>query len=333
MRDNRGVTFVELIVCIAILSFLLVAVVGMVSSNTAIFRKEKGNVTVQDDSREIVEHVSEVLAQAETFQMVGWKIDKSIKFNNNSYTDVASKTDGDVSTVIDNVTLSKQVREYKASDFTYEEVATETDGSPKLDEEGRQIAVDAIDTTFTADDITNLLQYPVSEGKFKYYRFTDSNTKYTPSYKDRYYPKRIVVTTSVPYEKGHGTDLDDVTHDIKTTVMDFEIDNGRCVMYEFIRYKYMTAYNTTSSDYSNLTTAIADTDKLPNSDAHVFTDNLNFAYGSGTAVPGFQMRFDVYNNSIDMSLEFLDKGMPYSAVEIARFKNKNVLYNKSFSDN
>ncbi|MBR6223523.1 MAG: prepilin-type N-terminal cleavage/methylation domain-containing protein [Lachnospiraceae bacterium] len=78
MRDNRGVTFVELIVCMAILSFVLVALVGMLSSNTAVFKSQKSNITVQDDAREVIDHVTDLISQAEYVEFSGYKLNSGI---------------------------------------------------------------------------------------------------------------------------------------------------------------------------------------------------------------------------------------------------------------
>ena len=64
IKSNKGFTFVELIVSMAILSLIAVGMVGVMSSNTVVFRKTKTDLEVQNEAMDSMTMLENDLMQA-----------------------------------------------------------------------------------------------------------------------------------------------------------------------------------------------------------------------------------------------------------------------------
>lgn len=83
LKNNNGVTLLELVVAVAILALLGTAIVGIMGSNTAIFRKNKADIGVQMSAEETYNKLEEDIMQAEHIYIEGYATDSNISFPSN----------------------------------------------------------------------------------------------------------------------------------------------------------------------------------------------------------------------------------------------------------
>ena len=67
--NNRGVTLVELVIALAVLSMLLVAVIMMMSNNSVIYRKTKADINVQTAAQETYNSIQDCIMQAKYIEI------------------------------------------------------------------------------------------------------------------------------------------------------------------------------------------------------------------------------------------------------------------------
>lgn len=64
LHNNKGFTFVELVVSLAILSLIVTAIVGVMSSNSLVFRKSKADLDVQSEAMDSLNQLENDIMQA-----------------------------------------------------------------------------------------------------------------------------------------------------------------------------------------------------------------------------------------------------------------------------
>ena len=69
LRNDKGISLIELVVALAILSMLMVAVMALMNNNTIIFRKAKSDLKVQSQAQEAYNRISDVIMQAKIFML------------------------------------------------------------------------------------------------------------------------------------------------------------------------------------------------------------------------------------------------------------------------
>ena len=79
--SNRGVTLVELVIALAVLSMLLVAVIMMMSNNSVIYRKTKADINVQTVAQETLDSLQDSLMQAQVVRLTGFTMTKTTTKN------------------------------------------------------------------------------------------------------------------------------------------------------------------------------------------------------------------------------------------------------------
>ncbi len=81
LKNNYGVTLLELVVAIAILALLGTAIVGIMGSNTSIFRKNKADIKIQTSAEETYNTISEDIMQAKYIYIEGYASADTIPFD------------------------------------------------------------------------------------------------------------------------------------------------------------------------------------------------------------------------------------------------------------
>ncbi len=84
---NKGVTLLELVVAMAILALLGTAIVGIMGSNTTIFRKNKADLSVQTSAEETYNQIQEDIQQAKHIYIEGYKSSTDLTFKTNKVGD------------------------------------------------------------------------------------------------------------------------------------------------------------------------------------------------------------------------------------------------------
>lgn len=80
---NKGFTMVELIISLAILAMVTVAIVGVMTSQTSIFRKSKKDLEVQTTASETYEKINDAVMQAKYIYIEGYTSSSRYIFQGN----------------------------------------------------------------------------------------------------------------------------------------------------------------------------------------------------------------------------------------------------------
>ena len=83
--DNKGFTLVELIITVAIMTLIGVAMVGIMTSNTVVFRKTKSDIDVQNVAQDTFNKISDDIMQAKTVFVQTETGTKYVSKKNTSY--------------------------------------------------------------------------------------------------------------------------------------------------------------------------------------------------------------------------------------------------------
>ena len=67
--NNKGFTLVELIVALAVMSLLMIAVVGLMIMNTATNKRLKADSNVQSEAGELYDHINDAVMQASKIEI------------------------------------------------------------------------------------------------------------------------------------------------------------------------------------------------------------------------------------------------------------------------
>ena len=87
LKKNKGFTLVELLVSLAILSFIILAVGGIMYSNNLIYRKEKADITVAGSAQDVYNKLNEDIMQAKHIYIEGYVSDNKLSFATNKIQD------------------------------------------------------------------------------------------------------------------------------------------------------------------------------------------------------------------------------------------------------
>lgn len=95
-KDNKGFTLIELIVALAVMSLLMIAVVGLMIMNTATNKRLKADSAVQSEAGELYEHVNDCVMQANYIEITadGTTYKNVDKSDSHSFTKMTDTTNG-----------------------------------------------------------------------------------------------------------------------------------------------------------------------------------------------------------------------------------------------
>ena len=74
MKNNKGMSLVELIIAIAMLALVITAIAGLMSSNTLTFKKQKSDVFVQNTAQETYNRLTDAIMQAKEIEIKGFTL-------------------------------------------------------------------------------------------------------------------------------------------------------------------------------------------------------------------------------------------------------------------
>ena len=98
LRNNKGITLIEILVALVILSLLMTAVISLMMNNNIIFRKTKNDIKVQSQADETYNFISDVFMTAKYVYVEGYTGDADVTF---SKTEVGADTSVDFTEVKD----------------------------------------------------------------------------------------------------------------------------------------------------------------------------------------------------------------------------------------
>ncbi len=247
--NNRGVTLVELVIALAVLSMLLVAVIMMMSNNSVIYRKTKADINVQTSAQETYNSIQDCIMQAKYIELWGY-------------------TDADATEKI-----------YKKGSLI-----TPTDSNTA-----------SFETLMSVDETTGKASYTTV------------------------YPTRLVVTYSVENN-------DEMNNKNCTATFYFcrytDKEGDKCNLYVTREYDFTTTkaskWNSSLKGPNNWTPAkgagsAAEDRKV--FDEWLYTSSLQQA----------KMTVDYETQSVDLMLDFYDRGMKYNTSGIVSVRNSYVM--------
>ena len=276
--NNRGVTLVELVIALAVLSMLLVAVIMMMSNNSVIYRKTKADINVQTVAQETFNTLQDSIMQAKEIFIVVPNGSKKMVYMKDSYVDWHQKEKKDGTKIEDS----------------------------ELKEIGASISAKTKDTVNSLYAEYNTVQ-----------RFSD--LKKSDGTYVSIEPVRIIINYSVG-DNG-------------------SLDNNNCtVNYYFCKYsekdeQKVNLYVTREYDFSGKSadkwaTSVKgpndwtplDGDGSKSEDRDVFKDYL---YTS--SLREAKMTVDYSTQSVNLMLDFYDRGMKYETSGIVSVRNSYVM--------
>jgi len=80
LQKNKGMSLIELVVALAILTLIMTAVISMMSNNTIIFRKTKNDIKVQTQADESYARISDAIMQSKYIYIEGKSLNENLEF-------------------------------------------------------------------------------------------------------------------------------------------------------------------------------------------------------------------------------------------------------------
>jgi prepilin-type N-terminal cleavage/methylation domain-containing protein len=322
-QNNKGYTLVELIVSIAILAFIGIAIGGLMSSNTVIFRKSKAELEVQNVAQDTYNRLSNDLMQAKSIYIEGYKTDTKVNFGDNIVGGNVGVTATSGIFVSDtDLNLINDLGSYSGTVPDGNTLETAANGTFATKDEKDKFNTYYYKLRYMSDDERSLYSNFISSipagtytsfGSLK--TSTSDGTGSTPKYTyDDIYVTKLVIMYLTPYdEKYKGASV--------TVPADTVYDNCT-VTYEFVKDGKSQVHITTDYDYM---TSIESDD--------TFTDMLNYRMTGSTIIPGMVANVDSSNNAIGIKMYFAKSinndpdGRKYNSEGIITFRNSNVVKN------
>lgn len=355
LKNNKGVTLIELVVSFAILALLATAVIGIMNSNTVVFRKNKTDVTIQTSAQETYNKIYEEIMQAKYVYIEGYIADSPVTFptskstGNDRETTTASFTKVkllsqadlnlmelatlrgvDCSTYLDGLAGSGVVtsREDAAASYT----------SSYNDDQKKKFN-SFFDTirywdAYEVERYGDFVDYVDSiSGGGPYTAFTDSTIKSGSmsagfNFADIYITK-IVFQYNTPLNENYVTDTSKIvnyTYTYETTdgFGNVTINTATAKADDYCR----TTYEFSGTDM-NVSTKYGAMDKL-DSATGLYTNTLNYVKSSDAGVgnlAGVVAQIDGEKDGIKIDLFFADKSMSYTDRGMVILRNSYVLHN------
>ena len=352
LSKNSGVTLVELIVSLAILSLVATAIVGIMGSNTQIFRKNKADITIQSNAQEVYNRISEDIMQAKYIYVEGYICNSPITYDPRHVGEAHGAT-------------YTPVKMLKQSDLNLIDLAGATSCQNYVDSlvgilvtdrtaeaaAKRNALSDANKAKFDSfyNNIKNLESYEA----IRYAKFIDHvkaypgalATTFTPF--DEYTPyvdttdpnnpvsclkksdgtiqygfhiSRIVMLYTVPLKFDYVTNnmlIDDSEYDATKT---HKYNEAHCKDYCVVDYVFNAGEVHARYDYCAMNKLDTDTSDPNNS---LLSKSLNYDLPNISAVIG---RFDAAKDSFELDMYFADRTRSYNDKGMTKMRNSYVLH-------
>jgi prepilin-type N-terminal cleavage/methylation domain-containing protein len=351
LKSNKGFTLIELIVSIAILALLATAIIGILNSNTVIFRKSKADLSVQNTAQETYQKLSEEIMQAKYVYIEGYTTTSDVSFPTNkvgssssaSFTPVKLLRQSDINLL--DVAGATPIKTY-LSDITNESTG-ESNAQAKLammTDENKKKFNSFYNSVrfmkeFEAEEYANFLTAinGLSTEASSFTPFTDSslvtsvdNAGAVDITYGKVYVKKIIVQYAVPFDAKYGdrADLLDPGNtekfptDFKSNSDNDQYRKDYCrVTYEFDKNEMKVSYK--YGAMHKLDTVVSD-------DSDVFSKSLNYVVAGGssstTNVPGVICFIDGNNDVIGLNMYFAERSMSYTDNGMIYMRNSYVLH-------
>jgi len=357
VKNNRGVTLVELLIAMAIISFIMIAVGGVMTSNNSIFRKSKADLTVQTDAQSTYNRITENIMQAKHVYVEGYMADIVTTSSDDGTSTTASAEipfdkykAGQEYTAPINLTYVKLVSAADAfaltncdksltaiEDFIKAFSATSTTYSDTQKNEFANKCKNALASTCTKDGkfclnaFVNKVRY-MTDSEAEEYAWYLFNVRSENEYRASSDSSKAEAKYSLFLDVGSEVDGTNIFNNIYVTKLMFEYETklddstDRDQVIEYYRFDGgKSLYCTT--DYGTMTYQAT---YRANSDYDIiegpYTDDLNYVIYGGNYISGVKAQLDGENDGIQLDLYFVDNGMAYTSQGMVTLRNSYVLH-------
>ena len=313
LRNNKGITLIEILVALVILSLLMTAVISLMMNNNIIFRKTKNDIKVQSQADETYNFISDVFMTAKYVYVEGYTGDADVTF---SKTEVGADTSVNFTDVkarskVDGMTSSTKT-------FDDDEINLKDIYVKKL------IVVSSV-------PIDSQVIIPSSNGSVSL-SSGDINYNVLPvgsQGPDKHYMMGTVQIDNQDAALQLKPDIPAMTTDTSTHNVVVG-DSDRCIytfyfskngIYVTKKYMYQKALDTIdapSDDPESWDPEVQNSLKISNSMNYVVDGHSN-------NVSGAVFRFDKSKNSVGIKLYFNDSNMTYTVENMVRIHNSGVV--------
>ena len=355
LKNNSGVTLIELMVSLAILALLSTAIVGIMSSNTQVFRKNKTDIAIQTNAEEVYNKISEDIMQARYVYVEGYLCSGQVAFSNSKVGEVAKDSSGG------NLTFNK-IKLLKESDVNLINLAYDVSSSncvnyletlvgstvtdrPAAEAIQRQNAKNSLlEDEFDSfyENVKNMEWYEARRyGEFldhvcasttapsgDFTTFNSSTIKNSSSGTNVFgnvYVTKIVMEYSVPLDVSKVTDNSKIEtykySDPQNPNDPTKDKTANAPDYVIVEYTFSANNMYVKYDYHAMDAY--DTD-VSNPDNALYTNLLNYVTpGDMSAV---EAQFDAENESFKLDLHFTRNKMNYVDRGMTKIRNSYVLH-------
>ena len=313
LRNNKGITLIEILVALVILSLLMTAVISLMMNNNIIFRKTKNDIKVQSQADETYNFISDVILTAKYIYVEGYTGDAEVSF---SKTEVGADT---------SVTFTGVEARSKVVDMTS---TTNTFDSDEINLKDiyvkKLIVVSSVPIDSQVIKPSSDTTVSMSSGDIIYNSFPLGTQG-----PDKRYSMGTIQIDNQDAALKLKDDIPDMTTD--TNQHDVVVgDSDRCIytfyfskngIYVTKRYMYQKSLDTIaapSDDPETWDPEVQNSLKISNS--------LNYVYdGSSEYVSGAVFKFDRSKNGVGIKLYFNDSNMTYTVENMVRIHNSGVV--------
>lgn len=310
---NSGFTLVELIIAMAILAFLMTAVVSFMSAGVASYKKAKADVSVHNHAQSVYNSITEMTMQANDIVLLAYRNGGAELNFNKPGSDVTNPDKlSDLCYIVKDDTVKAKFMHTPEFNPAYGFVYYK-DLNPSTELYIKSIIIES--------GVDLKLEFCKDDGAGAYYdafavERGDDNVK--------------TVINELKNEGTSDTKKDvngDVVYDTTDTLRSIYTFDGN-KMYLQRKYRYMVAQNDYYGwDMGVLTGGSAAEDSMEN---YLYTEALSYAKKSDSeSVSGVLARVNVKEGTIYYEFKFNDKNMTYSSQGLAQLRNSYVLKPKS----
>ncbi|MCR5225663.1 MAG: prepilin-type N-terminal cleavage/methylation domain-containing protein [Eubacterium sp.] len=334
MKDynNKGFTLVELVVAFAILALIATGIVGIMSSNSVLFRKTKKDINISTSAQESYNKITEDLMQAKYVYIEGYTANTDISFPKTEPGSTTATLTGVQILRASDINLINDSSAVGTLSTFMSTMSTSPDAARTA--VGDDDSFDSYYQTFRYMSATEKEEYerfltsiptgtysPFTSASFKEENITTGDITY-----HNVYVSKIIIMYAVPLKpeyvpsslEASAKELIDLSNPGAGTRWK---DNDFCIetiefvndkMYISDKYHYMTDINSSGSITA---------------DNNIYASDINYVTtGSSNVIPGVVAKIDGENDSIMLDVYFAKYDMSYQNKGMTVIRNSYVLH-------
>ena len=314
LRNNKGISLIEILVALAILALLMTAVISLMMNNNIIFRKTKNDIKVQNQADETFSLISDVLMSAKFIYVEGYTSSGEPTFSKSEVGGASSLTFTDIKARSKAVGMSSSTNTFDSDEVNLNDICVK-----------KLIVVSSVPLDSNVMNYASTNQVVISgSSTIDYYTLATGSQGPAATYSigsvnvdDQ--DKALDLKSDIPSMSTNRGSHNVVVGDADRCIYTFYFaKNG---IYLTKKYMYQTDLDTIAAPNDNpesWSTEIQNSLKISNSLNYV-TD------GGGIFISGAVFRFDKERNGVGIKLYFNDNNMTYTVENMVRIHNSGVI--------